>query len=201
MTTKKIRVIIYRRVSTTQQSTESQIDLLRDYAKFRNYEIVSEFEDVGSGMKNDRENYQLMLNEIRKGRCDALLVFRIDRVSRSVKELIGLFDELKNLGVEFISYSEQLDTGGAQGKLIFTILSAFAELERNILIERTKVGIENARRKGKILGRPKVSDEIKNKVIYLFKNKKSYKEIINEIGISKSKYFEIVKEYKYNIAV
>jgi DNA invertase Pin-like site-specific DNA recombinase len=198
---KRKKVIIYRRVSTSQQSTESQIDILRDYSKFRNFEIVAEYEDVGSGMKNDRENYQLMLNEIRKGKCDALLVFRIDRVSRSVKELVSLFEELKTLGVEFISYSESLDSGSHQGALLFTIVSAFAQMERNILIERTKVGIENARKKGKILGRPKVSETIKNRIIELYKKGNSYKQILKDVGISKSKYFEIVKEYNFNQAV
>jgi DNA invertase Pin-like site-specific DNA recombinase len=114
------RVIIYARVSTKEQNVDMQLTDLRDYAKARSLLVVHEYVDIASGGKSDRENYQKLLNDVRKLRTDIVLVWKFDRFARSTKELINGLEEFKNLGVDFISYKENVDTSTHTGKILFT---------------------------------------------------------------------------------
>ena len=187
------RVIIYSRVSTKEQSVEMQLNDLRNYVIARGLILVAEYVDIASGSKNDRVNYQKMLNDIRKRKADVVLVWRFDRISRSVKELVNLLEEFKLLGVDFISYNENIDTSTPAGKVIFTIISAFAEFEREIIRERVISGLDNAKRKGIKLGRPTIKQEIVDKIKSLKMQGMANKNIIKETGISRAKYFQIIK--------
>jgi DNA invertase Pin-like site-specific DNA recombinase len=187
------KVIIYSRVSTKEQNPQMQLDDLRNYVKARGLELVSEYVDIASGAKNDRINYQKMLNDIRKRKADTVLVWRFDRISRSVKELVNLLEEFKLLGVDFISYNENIDTSTPTGKVIFTIISAFAEFEREIIKERVIAGLEKAKKDGVKLGRPSIDLDIIEKIKYLKLQGIHYNKIIKETGISRAKYFQIVK--------
>jgi DNA invertase Pin-like site-specific DNA recombinase len=119
------RVIIYARVSTKEQNVDMQISDLRGFAKARNFQIVHEYVDYASGSRNDRENFQRLLNDVRKRRTDILLVWRFDRFARSTKELINALEEFNNLGVDFISYKENIDTSNPAGKILFIFISLF----------------------------------------------------------------------------
>ena len=151
-----MKVAIYARVSTTDQSTESQLLDLRRYVSGRSWQIFKEYVDEGiSGKKDSRPALDELMNDAKKRRFDTVLVWRFDRFARSSKHLILALEEFKNLGIDFISYQENIDTSSPLGAAIFTIISAVAQLERDIIAERVKAGLRRARENGKKLGRPR----------------------------------------------
>lgn len=151
-----MRVALYARVSTKDQSCELQLRDLRGYCAARGITDVREYVDLGvSGAKDSRPELNRLMDDARKRRIDAVAVWRFDRFARSTKHLLLALDEFRGLGVQFLSYSESLDTGSALGQAIFTILAAVAQLERDLIRDRVTAGVRNARAKGKVLGRPK----------------------------------------------
>ncbi|MFO1519821.1 MAG: recombinase family protein [bacterium] len=181
------KVGIYCRVSTTDQSIDSQLLSLRDYCKARGFEIFKEYIDQGvSGAKDSRPALNQMMDEAKKRKFDAILVYRFDRFARSSRHLILALEEFKSLGIDFISYSENMDTGSPLGKAIFTIVGAMAELERNIIVERVKAGLRAAKAKGKSLGRPKGTNMDLGRLLALRNKGMSFRKIANETGYSKS---------------
>ncbi len=151
------RVAIYARVSTTDQSTESQLLDLRRYVRERGWTLFKEYTDNGiSGTTDSRPALNELMDAAKKRRFDAVLVWRFDRFARSTKHLILALEEFRNLGIDFISYQENIDTSSPLGSAIFTIISAVAQLERDIIAERVKAGLRKAVENGKKLGRPKV---------------------------------------------
>jgi DNA invertase Pin-like site-specific DNA recombinase len=154
-----MKVGIYARVSTVDkgQDVELQLKDLRAYVKARGWIIHDEYVDVGeSGSKDKRPELNRLLEDVRKRKIDCIAVWRLDRFGRSLKHLINTLDELRSLGVMFVSYSENLDFSTSTGQLLFHLLGAFAEFERNLIKERVKAGIANAKAKGIKIGRPKV---------------------------------------------
>jgi DNA invertase Pin-like site-specific DNA recombinase len=153
-----MRTAIYARVSTsnTSQSPEMQIRELREYCKRRGWKITREYVDQGiSGAKISRPELNRLIADAHLRRFDAVVCWRFDRFARSVSHLLRALETFKALGIEFVSLSEQIDTSTPTGKMVFTVLGAVAELERNLIAERVKAGLRNARAKGKILGRPR----------------------------------------------
>jgi len=152
------RVAIYARVSTTDQSTDSQLLDLRRYVADRGWHLHREYTDNGvSGTKDNRPALNELMAEAKKRKFDVVLVWRFDRFARSTKHLILALEEFRNLGVDFVSYQENIDTSSPLGSAIFTIISAVAQLERDIIAERVKAGLRRAKENGKKLGRPKLS--------------------------------------------
>lgn len=129
------RVIIYDRVSTKEQNVDIQLIDLHNYAQARKLIVVKEYIDYASGSRNDRDNYQKLFNDVRKRKTDIVLVWKFDRFARSTKELINALEEFHTLGVDFISFKENVDTSTHTGKILFTIISAFAEFGKAILRE------------------------------------------------------------------
>jgi len=151
-----MKIALYTRVSTHDQSVEMQLSDLRRYCQERKFRVFKEYNDEGiSGAKDKRPALDELMEDARKKRFEAVLCWRFDRFARSTKHLITALEEFKHLGIEFISYQENIDTSSPLGKAIFTIVSAIAELERNIIAERVKAGIRRAKENGKTLGRPK----------------------------------------------
>ena len=147
---------IYARVSTSDQSTESQLLDLRLYAQQRGWEIFREYCDHGiSGTRDNRPALNDLMADARKRRFDLVLVWRFDRFARSTKHLILALEEFRHLGIDFVSYQENIDTSSPLGAASFTIISAVAQLERDIIAERVKAGLRRARENGKRLGRPR----------------------------------------------
>jgi DNA invertase Pin-like site-specific DNA recombinase len=188
------RVIIYARVSTKEQNVDMQLSDLKSYAELRKLRVVEVYIDYASGAKSDRVNYQKLFIDVRKRKTDVVLVWKFDRFARSTKELINALEEFNSLGVDFISYKENIDTSTPAGKILFTMISAFAEFERSIIRERVIAGMEKARARGARIGRPKIPPFTKQKVIMLKERGLTYKEIIKQVKISKSAYYEIVKQ-------
>jgi DNA invertase Pin-like site-specific DNA recombinase len=152
-----LKVAIYARVSTVAgQSPDSQLYELREYCERRKWKVFREYVDIGiSGTKEKRPELDRLMEDAHRRRVDAVLVWRFDRLFRSVSFMLRALENFRAQGIEFISLCEQVDTSTPSGKLILTVLSAVAELERNLIRERVICGIRNARAKGKKLGRPR----------------------------------------------
>jgi len=179
------RVALYARVSTTDQSTESQLLDLRRYVRERGWNIFKEYRDEGiSGTKDSRPALNGLMNDAKKRRFDVVLVWRFDRFARSTKHLILALEEFKNLGIDFVSYQENIDTSSPLGSAIFTIISAVAQLERDIIAERVKAGLRRAKENGKRLGRPRVAVDV-TRVAVLRAQGHSWARISKELGIGK----------------
>ncbi len=163
---KAIRVAIYARVSTTDQDCALQLSDLRRYVEIRGWEPGEEFIDAGvSGAKRSRPRLDELLKAVKKGRFDAVLVWRFDRMARSTTHLIEILDTLRAHGCDFCSTQEQIDTSGATGRLMFTIIAAFAEFERMLIKERVNAGIANAKANGVHCGRPRAHQGIPDALI------------------------------------
>ncbi len=180
------RVAIYCRVSTLDQSTDSQILDLRHYTKERGWKLFKEYCDNGiSGTTNSRPALNELMDDAKKRRFDVVLVWRFDRFARSTKHLILALEEFRNLGIDFISYQENIDTSSPLGSAILTIISAVAQLERDIIAERVKAGLRRAKENGKKLGRPKVKVAL-DQVKALHSRGFSTRAIAQELGLTKS---------------
>ncbi len=150
------RVAIYARVSTESQTTDNQLVDLRRYCIERGWTIAGEFTDNGiSGTVASRPSLDRLMEAVRKRKgIDGVLVWRFYRFARSVKHLVGALVEFRGLGVQFISFQENIDTGSPLGAAIFTIIAAMAALERDIIVDRVKAGLRRASCAGTKLGRP-----------------------------------------------
>jgi DNA invertase Pin-like site-specific DNA recombinase len=189
-------VALYARVSTTDQSTDSQLLDLRRYVSDREWNIFQEYVDEGiSGSKDSRPALNELMDDARKRRFDAVLVWRFDRFARSTQHLINALEEFKNLGIDFVSYQENIDTSSPLGSAIFTIISAVAQLERDILAERVKAGLRRAKENGKKLGRPQVEVDLEQ-VKALRTKGYSTRAIAEELGLTKSTAANLVKNMK-----
>jgi DNA invertase Pin-like site-specific DNA recombinase len=147
------KAAIYARVSTSDQHPETQLYDLREMAKQRGYEIVHEYTDTISGAKSKRPGLDRLLADADRHRFDVVLVAAFDRVARSVRHFLEVLDELNNLGIEFVSLRENIDTGGPLGRAIVVIVGAIAELERSLIVERVKAGMRRAKLEGRRIGR------------------------------------------------
>ena len=156
---KQVRVALYIRVSTLNgQHPEMQVAELREYAERRGWKIAGEFVDRMSGSKDSRPELDRMLTSCRKRQVDCVLVYRYDRFARSLRQLVNALCEFDSLGVQFVSLHEGVDTSTANGRLVFGIFASIAEFERELIRERVRSGLRNARAKGRLLGRPKLTN-------------------------------------------
>jgi len=151
-----VRVAIYARVSTKDQSCDLQVRDLRAFCSARGFAILREYIDIGeSGAKGSRPRLNELMADARKRKFDSIMVWRFDRFARSTKHLLLALEEFRSLGIQFTSYQENIDTTSPLGQALFTIVSAVAQLERDLIRERVSAGIRNARACGKQLGRPR----------------------------------------------
>jgi DNA invertase Pin-like site-specific DNA recombinase len=146
------RAALYMRVSTLDQHPESHLYDLRALAAQRGYEIVREYQNTICGAKSKRPGLDEMMSDARRGRFEVVVVWAFDRLARSVRHFLEVLDELGHLNIEFVSFRENIDTGGPLGRAII-IVGAIAELERNLIIERVRAGMRRARVEGRQIGR------------------------------------------------
>ena len=181
------RVAIYVRVSTKDQSVGMQLNDLERYSKERGLNIFKVYEDKGvSGTKETRPALGQLMDDARKRKFNVVLVWRFDRFARSTKHLVNALYEFRNLGIDFISYQENIDTSSPLGEAIFTIISAMSKLERDIIAERVKGGLRKARANGITLGRPNSVIDM-DKLIKYKEQGMSIREIAKELGLSRGK--------------
>lgn len=156
------RTVIYGRVSTKEQSVESQLVVVRGYAKVNLMKIDQEYIDVGvSGAKDSRPQQDLMLKSMREGSINTILLYKLDRLGRSLNHLINLLSEFRNKKVRLISVSDNLDTNNdnPMSRAFWQLLGVFAEFERELIRERVRAGLERVKKEGVKLGRPKGSKD------------------------------------------
>lgn len=189
-----MRVGIYARVSTQDQQTLSlQIDALRKYARTRKWKVVLEIEEIGSGASQRNKREELM-RAARKRDIDCVIVWKLDRWGRSLHDLVSTLKELTDLEVGFVSLTEAVDLNTALGRAMAGVLSVFAEFELEILSERVKAGIAQARKKGGKHGRPKTASLHKTKIQRLFSQGHSKAEIARKLGIGRTSVIRMLAE-------
>jgi DNA invertase Pin-like site-specific DNA recombinase len=150
------KVALYARVSThdKEQDPENQLIKLRDFVERRGWVVYGEFIDMRSGAQSTRPELDRMLKAAKAHWFDAIVIVRIDRLGRSVRNLHNLLAELQHSGVALICTDQDIDTSNPTGKLLFTVLGAVSELELDLIRDRTKDGLARAKAQGKRLGRP-----------------------------------------------
>ena len=149
------RAAIYVRVSTMGQKTDSQEHELCEYAERRGWTVYRVYRDHGvSGSEAQRPALEELMQDCQKRKIEVLLVWKFDRFARSLRHLITALEEFRSLGIDFVSLTEAVDTSSSMGELVFNIFGAIAQFERNLIGERTRAALREARRKGKRLGRP-----------------------------------------------
>lgn len=179
---RKLRCCLYTRVSTDLQKNDSQLFDLRRYAEQRDFQIVEEFSDTASGAKDSRPALNMMMDAARKRKFDAVLVWRFDRYARGTRHLLQALEEFRSLGIAFISYQENLDTGSPLGQAMFTIISALSQLERDVIRSRVVSGVRAKREKSGRWGPKRKRDD--RAVIELRKEGLSVRQIAKRLGIS-----------------
>jgi DNA invertase Pin-like site-specific DNA recombinase len=180
-----MKVALYARVSTDDkgQSPEMQLRDFNEFVSRRGWTVYKEYVDVASGSKESRPQLDRLMRDAAQRKFDVVLVWKFDRFARSVKHLISALNEFNALGIGFVSYTQNIDTTTPMGKVMFTMLAAFAEFERDTIIERVNAGIRNAKAKGVHCGRPVlVCDE--KAILTRFKAHESQRSIAREMGIS-----------------
>jgi DNA invertase Pin-like site-specific DNA recombinase len=181
-----LRAGLYARVSThDQQTLPMQRSALREYAQRRDWQVVLEVEEVGSGA-SERPQRQQLLQAARRRTLDAIVVWRLDRWGRSVVDLIATLQELAALQVGFVSLTEALDLTTPSGRALAGMLAVFAEFERDILRDRVKAGITQARKEGKPHGRPRTAARLADQARELFQQGTSKRAIAMRLGISRT---------------
>jgi DNA invertase Pin-like site-specific DNA recombinase len=189
------RVAIYARVSTTNhgQDVGLQTRELKQFAEVRGWTVAGEYIDAGvSGAKDSRPELNRLMADAHKRHFDIVCVWRFDRFARSVSHLLRALETFKALGIDFVSYSEQMDTSTPAGKMVFTVLGAVAELERSLIVERVRAGLRNARAKGKRLGRPRVSVDAA-RIASLRASGLSWPKIAAQVGASVGTVYEAAR--------
>jgi DNA invertase Pin-like site-specific DNA recombinase len=179
-----MRAAIYARVSTHNgQNPEMQLAELREYCVRRGWEIVGEYVDAGvSGARERRPELDRMLVACKRRQVDAVVVYRYDRFARSLRQLVNALCEFNELGIQFISLHEGVDTSTANGRLVFGIFASIAEFERELIRDRVRSGLALARAQGKRIGRPRKNVDAK-KVAELRTQGWSWAEIAREMGL------------------
>lgn len=149
------RVAIYSRVSTADQDNDNQLLRLRSWAEANGWEVYGEYIDIASGADQHRPSLDKMLADAKARRIDMVVAVKIDRLARSMSNLQKVMERLDSYGVAVRMLDQDIDTSSAQGRLLFTVLGAFAEFERELIRERTRDGLARARAQGRTLGRPR----------------------------------------------
>lgn len=149
------RMAIYARVSSADQTTETQLLILREYCQRMKYEATEYVDDGFSGKDDKRPAFERMLADMRSGKFEAIVCYKLDRIGRSLKHLLNLFEEFENRKIGFVSLSQNIDTATPEGRMFLKMLMVLAEYERELIVSRTIEGVNRARKQGKRLGRPK----------------------------------------------
>ena len=216
----KKKVAIYIRVSSKEQkregySLQAQKKKLEEYSEFKKWWVYKVYEDAGISAKSikGRKAFQDMIKDSIDGKFSAILIFKFDRAFRNTKEALITLEEMSNRGVDFISISEQIDTTTAMGKLFFTIISSFAQLERELTGERLNLTLNSKFDMGMMIGKSPLGykwDKVK-KIIVPHKTKSlmiqdiftltsqgvSYKEICEKYKLKPQSYYNIIKNKAY----
>jgi DNA invertase Pin-like site-specific DNA recombinase len=185
MTTTK-NVALYARTSTHDQNPGMQIDELRRVAGQRGWQVVGEYVDAGhSGAKDRRPELDRMMGDVHRGKVDTVMVWKFDRFARSVRHLVSALEDFRARNVDFVSVTDGIDTSTPAGRFTFHVISAVAELEREMIRERTRCGIAAARRRGSRIGRPQARVDLP-RAKGLLAGGQSLRQVARVLGIGAS---------------
>lgn len=177
----------YARVSTQDQNLDMQLDALKDFG------CDQIFQEKITTRKTERPQLEEMIKILRPG--DTVVIFKLDRISRSTKHLIELSELFENKGVQFVSLQDSIDTSTPMGRFFFRVMASIAELERDIVSERTRAGLSAARARGRKGGRPKADEKKVDLAVKMYKSKDySIKEIVEATGVSQATLYRNLKE-------
>jgi putative DNA-invertase from lambdoid prophage Rac len=186
-----LRAGLYARVSTADQQTlPMQISAMREYAERRGWTVVTTVQDINGGTKQ-RPKREELIKLARQRKLDVIIVWRLDRWGRSLSDLTQSLEELRALKVDFVSVTEGLDFTTPIGRAMAGMLGIFAEFERDVLRERVKAGMEHARAKGKVLGRPTTARNKADEIHQLLAEGLSKKEIANRLGVGRASIYRV----------
>lgn len=181
----KLKIIGYARISTNHQQLDSQILALEKYGCSKIYT------ETDSGRNKKRSVLQAALNDLNEG--DTFVIYKLDRLSRGTKHLLTLMEEFEKKGINFISLENNIDTSTSMGKFFFTIMSAFAEMEADLIRERVLSGVAAARAKGKTLGRPAQNKNMETVIKQYTETNMSVSEIAEKNDISRPTVYRYLK--------
>lgn len=199
MSSEKLRVAIYARISTRDQNPALQLDELRHAALQRGWVVEGEYVDLGqSGAKRKRPELDRMIKQVHRGKVDIVCCWRFDRFARSVKHLVEALEDFRARGVDFVSLNDGVDTTTPAGRFSFHIFAAVAELEREILKERVKAGMDAARRRGEKIGRPRVRVDVA-RALSLRAGGMSYRKIATTLGVGAGTVHRAIKESRSHV--
>lgn len=189
----KTRAGLYGRVSThDQQTLPMQLTAMRQYARKRGWTVAMEVQEVGSGA-NERPARQRLIDAAKRREVDAIVVWRLDRWGRSLPDLVTTLRDLTAVDVGFVSLSEALDLTTPSGRALAGMLAVFAEFERDILRERVKAGIAQARKEGKPHGRPRTAARLVGEMRALRKKGISNRKIAERLGVSRTSVIRLLR--------
>lgn len=188
---KVMKVAIYVRVSTQDQSLDLQRTELTRFAKARGWKITKVYEDKATGTNGNRPRLKELMAAAGAREFDVLLIWKLDRLFRSIKGLVTTIQDFQALGIAFVSLKDQIDLSTPSGRLMLHILGAFGEFEASLIKERVVAGLREAKRKGVQLGRPTEINAAK--VLALKAKGKSYQQIADELGCSKAGICKVLK--------
>ena len=180
------KVVLYCRVSTKDQNCERQITELRQIAKNHNYHIIDEYIDTGfSGSMKNRPELDRMMKDAFSKKFEMVMTLELSRMGRSTKNLLEIVEKLKDKDINLFIANQQIDTSTPSGSMFFTIASAFATYERDLIRERVISGLQNAKKKGVVLGRKtNLNGMTKNKIIEMKSQNIGLKKIAFETKVS-----------------
>ena len=189
------RIVIYARVSTDNQSHDSQLEEVRNYCVRRAWTVAEEVTDVASGGKCSREGLDRLMAQVRRGRVGTVVVFRLDRLARSLSHLAQMLGEFQLHGTALVCPGQGIDTSNTNpaAQLQVNILAAVAQFERELIVERIKAGVAAAKVRGVKLGRPARHDHLLPKVRFLVEQGKSAAAIGRELSIPASSAGDLVR--------
>jgi DNA invertase Pin-like site-specific DNA recombinase len=178
------RVALYARTSTVRdQNPQIQIEELRRVAQQRGWEIVSEYVDRGwSGAKDRRPELDRLMSDVCRGKIDLVACWRFDRFARSVRHLVTALDDFRARGIDFVSINDAIDTSTPAGRFTFQVIGAVAELEREIIRERVRLGIQSAKNRGQHIGRPRKYVDV-DRARALRAEGKSFRQVAVALGV------------------
>lgn len=193
-----MKVAIYTRVSTSHQTTDNQTLELKRIAQRMGYDVVKVYEDCGiSGAKSDRPAFNDLRMAVTRREIDMVMAWSIDRLGRSLQSLISFMEDMHGHGVDVYLAQQGINTAASpSSKLLFNLVSVFAEFERGMIVERVKAGLERAKDEGKTLGRPQTTDWKKNRVMKQLRLGKSVKQVADLAGVSPSTVSRIKRTMK-----
>jgi putative DNA-invertase from lambdoid prophage Rac len=196
MTTTPNRVALYARVSTNAQQTEHQLRRLHEVAALRGWCVVGEYVETISGAAKERPVFDKMMADARRRRFDTIAAVDVSRLGRSLSGLVGLFEEVRQIGVDLYLDRESMDTSTPAGRAMLGLAGVFAAFERDLLIQRTMAGLATARAKGVRLGRPPASDGILDAIRSLREQGVGINSIARELKVGKSTVAKVIATMK-----